>query len=226
MYRIIIFLMVLTIGAAKAEDTAPKSNTLIGFDKIHNGFYAGPELKAFPILNDIGAAIGGRGGWIINNCFSIGGAGYGLVSEVKSDNVNFRYYNNTTSAWQDTLMTGYLHIGWGGLFLEYINSSSSLVHFTVNALVGGGNAGYSEERMHNMDNNNMWQRDGEFRSNNHTEFFVFEPGASAELNVTDFFRISAGVSYRMVSRMGTLGNLKASDLSAVSGNLMFKFGLF
>jgi len=56
-------------------------------------------------------------------------------------------------------------------------------------------------------------------------FFVIEPSVHVNLNVTTFFRIAAGVSYRYVSGLNSTLSTNA-DLSGPSGVLTFKFGMF
>jgi hypothetical protein len=157
----------------------------------------------------MGLLVGGRGGWIINSSFSIGGGGYGLVTSPK--------INDYPTFYDDS--SAYLRVGWGGLFLEYINSSNKLIHFTVNALVGAGGASYTRSFHDGMN----WDNSGWVYES--TLFLVVEPGATVDLNVAKFFRISLGASYRFVSGV-ELSRTANKDLSGPSANLAFKFGKF
>ena len=56
-------------------------------------------------------------------------------------------------------------------------------------------------------------------------FFVLELSADANLNVTRFFRIAAGASYRYVSGLKSVITTTI-DLSELSAILTFKFGKF
>ncbi|MFZ1729098.1 MAG: hypothetical protein WBQ23_06980 [Bacteroidota bacterium] len=56
--------------------------------------------------------------------------------------------------------------------------------------------------------------------------FVVEPAVNVELNVTEWFRISAGASYRFVSGLNELQGIEDKDLSGPSGSLSMKFGAF
>jgi hypothetical protein len=58
-----------------------------------------------------------------------------------------------------------------------------------------------------------------------TPLMVFEPSILAELNVTNFLRISAGGGYRIVTG-STLEGLSNADLSSYSISLNVKFGSF
>jgi hypothetical protein len=52
-----------------------------------------------------------------------------------------------------------------------------------------------------------------------------EPALNAEVNITSFFRINAGASYRYISGLN-YNNLKNEDFSGFSGALTLKFGSF
>jgi hypothetical protein len=54
---------------------------------------------------------------------------------------------------------------------------------------------------------------------------VIEPAINAELNVTTWFRLNAGVSYRIVAGVDQVG-LDNSDFSGPAASLTFKFGRF
>jgi hypothetical protein len=59
-----------------------------------------------------------------------------------------------------------------------------------------------------------------------TDFlFVLEPAVNAELNVTSWFHLNAGASYRLVSGVSQ-EKLENSDFSGMTATLTFKFGKF
>jgi hypothetical protein len=62
-------------------------------------------------------------------------------------------------------------------------------------------------------------------SDNEDSFFVFEPAAQVNLNVTKNFRISGGVSYRYVSGVNLPASTNA-DLSGPTAVVTFRFGTF
>ena len=106
-YVLLFILVVLVIPfSIFAEE-----KTLFG-DKIEHGGYGGPVVKFMSLGGDLGVLVGGRGGWIINHMFVIGGGGYGLAS--------------------DTTINGNdLQLDYGGFEVEYIWRSDSILHFTV-----------------------------------------------------------------------------------------------
>jgi hypothetical protein len=54
---------------------------------------------------------------------------------------------------------------------------------------------------------------------------VFEPAVNAELNVTSWFRLNAGVSYRVATGVNQEG-LRNRDFSGLAAAVTFKFGGF
>jgi hypothetical protein len=181
---------------------AQEIQTLFDGDVSHGGF-GGPVLKIGGVAGSTGLWVGGRGGWIINldenHAISLGGGGYGLVTEHEVI---------------DPLIEEELYAmnGYGGFILEYTNRSYSLVHFTATSLIGAGG---------------LMLRDRSFEdvSDDPDTFFVLEPGVNVEVNVTGFFRIGAGASYRITSGINRFG-FSDSDFSGFNGVITLKFGKF
>jgi hypothetical protein len=96
---------------------------------IESNGYGGPVLEVTSIGGDAAVLLGGRGAWIINHTFAVGGGGYWLLNDVKIDGNK-------------------LELGYGGLELEYIGFSDRLAHFTLHTLIGCGGASYQ-----NLDEN-------------------------------------------------------------------------
>lgn len=169
-------------------------------DEFESGGFGGPVIKITQMNKENAVLVGGRGGWLINHTFLIGGGGYGLVTDVAAkvaDTVN--HLNK-------------IELGYGGLEFEYIASSNKLIHLSFGVLIGGGGIGYRDDQ--NSDNHHSMDR-----------FFVIEPGVNVNLNVTRFFRIAAGGSYRYVK--GIDHPLSSdTDLSGPSAVLTLKFGKF
>ena len=183
--------------------------------EIENGGFGGPVIKVTRINGQDALLVGGRGGWIINHTFVIGGGGYGLVSDVRPTVPGL--FN------EDRLMFGY-----GGLELEFIVQSDRVVHLTIPVLIGAGAVGY---RL------GYWGDHVTITpglDNRFDTFFVIEPGVDLELNVASFFRINAGVSYRHASGISTPTDITGTprpltsnnDVRGISWMIGFKFGSF
>lgn len=191
-----------------------QEQTLLSGQVEHGGF-GGPVVKVTRINGQDAVLVGGRGGWIINHTFVIGGGGYGLVTDVKPAVPGLFNENK-------------IMLGYGGLELEFIIESDRIVHLTVPLLIGAGAVGYRT---------GYWGDDLDLHAgfdNKFDSFFIIEPGVDLELNVVSFFRINAGISYRHVSGITTpvdfLGTPRPltsnNDLRGVSWVIGFKFGSF
>ncbi len=196
---IILLLSLMTAPSAKSQDM----QTLFDGDVKHGGF-GGPVVRFGSIDNDLAVWVGGRGGWIINfsnqHSISLGGGGYGLVTEHQ---MPFQPENGETEL---------AAAGYGGFEVEYTNQTYRLLHFTTSTLIGAGGL-------------TTRTTDHEFSDSDPEPFFVLEPGVHAEVNMTHFFRIAAGLSYRITSGIDK-GGFGDSDFSGLNAAITFKFGSF
>jgi hypothetical protein len=177
---------------------ARRQETLIR-GRVHHGYFGGAVSKFTTVNDNFEVLLGGRGGWIIDRTFSIGLAGYGLVTRVRDDyELDGRPIR--------------VEFGYGGVELAYILNSDRLIHYEFSTLIGGGAMHYfgthGEEEP---------QDDG---------FFVLEPGASVVLNITTFSRAALGVSYRWVSAVDFEEALSSSEMCGPAVSLMMNFGAF
>lgn len=194
-------LLLSTANIANAQE----AQTLFDGNVSHGGF-GGPVVKISDVAGKTGVWVGGRGGWIINmdnnHSLSLGGGGYGLVTEHLAPEVGL-----------GNLDADYFALnGYGGFEIEYTNRTYKLIHFTASSLIGAGGLMLRDRDYHDVDDDV-------------DTYFVFEPGINAELNVTKFFRVSTGVSYRLTSGIDRFG-FSDSDFSGINGVLTFKFGGF
>lgn len=191
----VVMLLCLRIFSAFAQE-----ETLIS-GEIESGGFGGPVLKFGSFNGETAILVGGRGGWILNHSFIIGGGGYGLANDVKA---------KVPGPFGER----YLNFGYGGLELEYVSQSDRLIHFSFQTLIGAGGLGW---RDHDV-------RVG-MRDSGGDSFFIVEPTIHATLNVTLCFRISGGMSYRFISGVQSQAS-SSPDLSGPSGVLTFRFGKF
>jgi hypothetical protein len=166
---------------------------------FHSGGYGGPVWKAGLVNGKFGMFSGGRGGWIINHTLVIGGGGYSSLVDIE------------TNAISDNDRPLYLEIYYGGGELEYIHNSDKLVHWTIHTLFGSGSAKLKE---HAPD-----------KTMETDQFFLLEPSFNMDLNITSWFRLGAGVSYRLALGLD-MDIISSSDISGPSGQIIFKFGSF
>ncbi|RJP77299.1 MAG: hypothetical protein C4524_08570 [Candidatus Zixiibacteriota bacterium] len=191
-------LLVLMLAAA-ALPAAAQERTLVSGQVEHGGFGA-PVVRFTQIHDQFGVLVGGRGGWIINHTFSIGGGGYGLANKVEAEEA-------------DSVVT----FGYGGGELEWIINSDDLLHFTVYALIGAGGISIRED---------FWENHGDGDGNGRTDgLFVGDLTGNLELNIASWFRVNFGAGYRLVSGVEIPG-YSNSDFGGPSGHITLKFGKF
>jgi len=214
MKKILMFLLAMAIVfplySQENSKEESKEQTLFEGGSYKSGGYGAPEVKFTNVNDEFGVLVGGRGAWIINSTFAIGGAGYGLVT---SHSIPDYFTRNDTIA--------YLRTGYGCLYLSYINSSSELVHFTINTLIGAGGASYTSS-ISDFFNDNNRHHSNVYET---TAYFIFEPQLGMEINVLKVFRIELTAGYRFISGL-ELSKTKNSDISGFSGGIAFKFGSF
>jgi hypothetical protein len=202
MKTILLLLLVLCAVPLFAQE-----ETLLGTESVEHGGYGALVMKFTSVNDQFGVLMGARGGWIINHCVAIGVAGYGLVNEVPA---------RTTGV----LGGRFLNFGYGGLDLEYINHSNSVVHYSIHTLVGAGAVGHRNTYWNDV----AWGLNDDWDSQ-HRPCFVLEPGVNVDVNITTWFRTSFGASYRFVGPVSS-DAASAKDLAGPSGMMTFRFGSF
>jgi hypothetical protein len=164
----------------------------------HNGWYIAPSFGATTLDGHYSSLVGLRGAWLINRQFGIGLAGNAFGWDTT--------HIDTPRA--NTRVDG----GYGGLLLQYIVASDKLVHGSVDTTIGGGALCYDA-----VSN----RRD----CNDAVTFFVFEPTANVELNVTSFMRVAVGGGYRFTAD-GDTSTAYNPQLSGFVARTSVQFGQF
>ncbi|MFH1194701.1 MAG: hypothetical protein V1720_03245 [bacterium] len=198
MKKMIVLLLLILVSSISAQE-----ETLLAEGEVVHGGFGGPVVKFTQIYDNFGLLVGGRGGWIINHGFSIGGGGYGLVNEINGNE----------------MMNGkkmLLQFGYGGFEMEYIADWDKLVHFSITCLLGAGGVSHRNDWDDPFEGGPDHKQDA---------FFILEPSANIELNIVSFFRLNLGAGYRFISGVNE-NDLKNADFSGPSINLTFKFGKF
>ena len=180
-------------GALSAQETRTET------DLRHGGFGA-PVVKFTEIDSRFGVFVGGRGGWIIDGSWEIGGGGYGLANVS-----NFEHVTNGSGD------PGGLEMAYGGLELGYVHRPDSRVHLSLGLLIGAGGL--------------TWSPEGQSGDQADDGFFILEPELDVVLAATTFLRAAIGVSYRL-TRGAELFDLRDAELSGLAAVLSLRFGSF
>ncbi len=182
-------LHLLCLAAIAASPAVAQEQTLVS-GSVETGGFGAPVVKIAQVAGQSAVYFGGRGGWIINHSFVLGAAGYGLASDVRLDP---RFFGRQ------------LEFGYGGMDLEYVVASNSIVHASLQTLVGAGGVRPFFEPVDVV--------------------FVLEPQLNIVLNVAPFMRMAVGGSYLWVTDVDT-PSLRPDDLSSFTGSFQVKFGKF
>jgi len=195
----VVLLCALAAGAGAQEATPHK-------DKGKTSGFGAPVVKCTVVHGQGALMIGGRGGWILNHSLVLGGGGYAITTEVEAPEGILPEAGSLD-----------IEFGYGGFEVEYILHPDRQLHPTLYTLIGVGTARYVKDVGPVTESNDQ--------AGASDLVFVLEPGVGAEANVTGWFRLGAGVSYRVVAGVGENG-LENGDLSGFAGTLAFKFGRF
>jgi hypothetical protein len=168
-------------------------------DNIPCGGYGGPVFKVGTFNGKTGLLSGGRGAWIINHQVAIGGGSYSFISDIRSDKL---------SSNENPL---YMDLSYGGFEIEYIHKSEKMVNWTVHTLIGGGTVELLE---HNPTATIATDK-----------IFIVEPSLNININISNWFRIGLGISYRLSMGLD-LVEISHSDINGFSSQIIFKFGRF
>jgi hypothetical protein len=205
--RCVLQLLLLASAPALAQAAAPPESPaepepeVLIKKGVRHGGWGGPVLHVSTVRDRAAILVGGRGGWLIDGRFTIGGGGFGLTNSIRAPDA-------AQVPGQEPLD---LRMGYGGGWLEYTFAPLKLVHLSAGVLIGGGEVSLA------------FRHGGAYGRND--GFFVAEPTLVAELNLAKHVRVDVGAAYRWIAG-ADLPGLSVSDVSGPSGVLVFKFGKF
>jgi hypothetical protein len=179
--------------------------TLLGRNRSGGGY--GSFTTGYTTIDNKHALLfGGRFSWIASHTVGIGIGATGFINE----------YHYEPSIDKNVFLTG----GYGGLYIEPILFPRFPVHLSFPVLFGAGGISFIS-------------KDDNFNNNfieNSKAFLLIEPSAELELNLTRFFRLAFGATYRFPTRFdaGLPGNytIDIESLKSLSYTVTLKFGKF
>lgn len=179
--------------------------TLLGRDRVGGGY--GSFTTGYTVVDNKHALLlGGRFSWLASHSIGIGIGATGFINE-------FHY---EPAVDMDVFLTG----GYGGFYIEPILFPRLPVHLSFPVLLGAGGISFIS-------------RDEGFNENfieDSKAFLLVEPSAELELNLTRFFRMAFGASYRFPTQfdVGLPGTytIDVEALKSLSYTVTFKFGKF
>jgi hypothetical protein len=191
------------------QDNEP-IKTVMGSKRFIPGGYMAPVIKLSQIGmtgNDIGYFFGLRTGFIMNHNFSLGLAANVLFNPLDRARLGAYNYSGLDSV---------VNMAYGGVLLEYYIFPKSIVNISVGVLVGGGAMVFQD--------GNYWKNQT-FNPQTLNGFFTVEPEINVFLNVTRFFRIGVGATYRYITGMVD-PNITDAAFRGFGGQFMLQLGWF
>lgn len=213
----------LVPSRASAQPAPPTSSGPMTVERMHSGFYGGADVKVTDFNHHTSELIGGQAGWVIDDAFFIGGAGYGMVNGGNND-----------------------ELWYGGLVLQWMVPVNGRVRVGAKALLGGGEATISQSSVipyavTNVDPRSVGNDPRRIQSaindlarnpapilrpvnyRYDEGFFVFEPEATASVRVAGRVHLTGGISYRLTSSYYYYGYYTDSHLGGLTGTIGFRF---
>jgi hypothetical protein len=204
-------LLILSLLSAFSQDPEfeyyknREIKTLLGHN-TEGGLY-GAFTAGYSVIDNRHAVLfGGHFGWLANHYIGIGLGGNGFLNE-------FHY---EPSLGRDVALAG----GYGGLYIEPILFPRFPVHLSFPVLIGAGGISYVSKE--ESPNDNLIE--------DSDAFLIIEPAAEIELNLTRFWRLAFGATYRFptsfdVGFSGT-SRVHAESIKGATYTISMKFGRF
>ncbi len=181
-----------------------------------NGAYGALVMKLTGVKNEAAFMMGAYGGWLINHHFMLGLGGNVSVTHIRARDA-------AQEAYATAPYPLYIDFDYGGLLLEYTIAPASMVHVSVQALIGAGHVGYYYKGFTRPTHSG----ESVYTPGVGQLVFVAEPAVNVELNMMDWFRIYAGAGLRHVGGLSSDAiGVSDKDFRDVSFNLGLKFGWF
>jgi hypothetical protein len=179
------------VVASAQSGTTPSQGPMI-VERVHSGFLAAPDFKVTEVDKKTSELVGGYAGWLADESFFIGGAGYWLASG-SSDR----------------------EMAYGGVMLQWLAQTNNVFGIGVKGLLGGGQATlastvttYVPVPVPILDPRNIRPGDPNliirppvptttnvrFRE----DFVVAEPEVDVLFRVSRLVRLTAGAGYRFI----------------------------
>jgi len=213
---ILVAAILIAQGSIYAQDETREINSLF-HSQQSLGVYIGMGGRVTQVNHQDALLIGGEVAFEINRCLNLGIEGYGMASEVYSNNYN-----------EDGDRT-YYQMGYGGLHLEPVIASERILHLTLPILIGAGGIAETEGALYTQDPSTPEHFDPPYESFDpviQSDYFFFaEPGAQLEVNLFKHLRLGAGMSYRFTSEPSIIG-LQKSDLEGWNAQVSLRLGWF
>jgi hypothetical protein len=198
----------------------PEPEYLIDFKKVKVSGFGNNFLDLSMVDGHIAYSSGGGGAFLFNYKTFIGAYSHDLATNHSREDI----YNPATSTVQH--INNRIRFNHGGLWVGYIFNPHKLVHWGTSLKVGGGAVSLFDSKIDFRD----------FDDHHRDWVGVITPEVDVEINIARWFKINAGLGYRLVygvdndTYLNSAGEtktlFKASQFSSPTFNVKFLFGAF
>ncbi len=168
-----------------------KPQTLLGDRDITATGFGGPVFRISEINENPAYFIGGRGGAIFNEFFILGGGWNALVYPYRRSDITGNPYFGDYE---------HFHMFYTGPMVGMQFFQKSLINLSLTSVIGGGVFVYTNIYSDNDENEQLQKQQQQQQSTTDIQdpefFFISEPTLLLHVNVTRWFRIGGGISYR------------------------------
>lgn len=175
-------------------DEVNESNVIFSGDPEY-GIYLAPATQISEFEGQSRLFFGGRGGLVVSDVLRVGGGANWLLG---GPNVPVQG-------------TPRLRMRYGGGLIGVNIGAETLVHPSIDILIGGGKAHY--------------EGGGVAMNGRSASFFVVDASTGLDFNLAEGVRFHVGGGYRYLSQL-QLPGIHARDLSGAVGTAQLKFGAF
>jgi hypothetical protein len=208
----VLITVVLAPASAAAQTTRTQGPMVV--EELRSGFMAAPDVKITDVNHQTSPLIGGYAGWVTDETFFIGGAGYWLADTSHNDT----------------------EMAYGGLVVHWLAHKSSRVGFGMRGLIGGGEATLNSTIAVTVPD---VRTNGRVVTPPSTAvslvrvrqgFFIAEPEAIASVRIARQMRLVGGVGYRFTGigyGYGYYGygyGYSSDRLNGVTGSVSLQIG--
>ena len=202
---LIACLVPLSAAAQPAGTTTPRTQGPMIIEPISSGWLAAPDVKVTEVDRKTSELVGGYAGWLSEQRFFIGGAGYWLA------NGNDR------------------EMAYGGVVAQCLVWNNSRFGVSAKGLLGGGQASVTDTisvRVPEVRANGRVITPASTVSQRvrlHDAFVVAEPEAQLSFKLRNQLRVAVGAGYRFTGsdRRGGLGG---NRLDGATGSVSLQIG--
>ncbi len=196
----VLFIAVIVFSTGNA---VAYERTLFDDGEFSFGAYGGPSVLFSQFNGENAVMPGMSAALVVNNSFYLGCAGYGMATEHDAPAYDYEPMR--------------FQMGYGGAWMGVVIKSDNIVHASADVLIGAGAITRSYS----------YYDDYDYDSHNYNEdiFFVVQPMANVEMNITSWMRMTAGVGYRFTDSVEKY-DLVDDDVSGIVSTVGFKFGRF